>query len=220
MTGADFLLWVRGPAIQIAAFIFFFGVLLRLFEVLMLGRKKNLAEFRGNGFVSGLRTIVTRSFPADTNTLKRSLLTVITGYVFHIGLFVVILLLTPHIQLFKSLLGFGWPGLPTPIVDFFTVLALVAMVVILWRRATHPLMRFLSTYEDYIVWIVTFLPLLSGYMSYHHLFLPYQWILGLHILSVALLLIVFPFTKLMHTFTLFLARWYNGSMAGEKGIRQ
>jgi len=145
---------------------------------------------------------------------------VVAGYVFHIGLFVVILLLTPHIQLSKSLLGFGWPALPTPIVDFFTVLTLVAMVVILWRRATHPLMRFLSTYEDYVVWIVTFLPLLSGYMSYHHLLLPYQWMLGLHILSVALLLIVFPFTKLMHTFTLFLARWYNGTIAGEKGIRQ
>jgi len=220
MTGADFLLWVRGPAIQVAAFIFFFGVLLRLFEVLMLGRKKNLAELRGSGFVGGLRTVVTRSFPADSNTLKRSLFTVVTGYVFHIGLFVAILLLTPHIQLSKSVLGFGWPALPTPIVDFFTVLTLVAMVVILWRRVTHPLMRFLSTFEDYVVWIVTFLPLLSGYMSYHHLFLPYQWMLGLHILSVALLLIVFPFTKLMHTFTLFLARWYNGSMAGEKGIRQ
>lgn len=220
MSGADFLLWVRGPAIQIAVFIFLFGVLLRLLEILMLGRKKNLAEPRGSKIAGGLRTVISRSLPADSNTFKRSLTTVVAGYVFHIGLFVSILLLTPHIQLSKSVLGFGWPALPTPIVDFFTVLALIAMVVILWRRVTHPLLKFLSSYEDYLVWILTFIPLLTGYLSYHHLFLPYQWMLGMHILSVAVLLIVFPFTKLMHTFTLFLARWYNGSMAGEKGVRQ
>ena len=31
-------------------------------------------------------------------------------------------------------------------------------------------------------------------------------------------MIVFPFTKLMHAFTLFMARWYNGAIAGYKGV--
>jgi nitrate reductase gamma subunit len=43
--------------------------------------------------------------------------------------------------------------------------------------------------------------------------------LALHILSVELLLIVIPFTKLMHLFTFALARWYNGAIAGRKGVK-
>ncbi len=52
------------------------------------------------------------------------------------------------------------------------------------------------------------------YLAYHRLLLPYQNMLALHILSVEALLLVFPFTKLMHTFTIFGARWYNGALAG------
>jgi nitrate reductase gamma subunit len=81
-------------------------------------------------------------------------------------------------------------------------------------------LKYLSVGQDYVVWALTFLPLLTGYMTYHHLFFPYTWLLGIHILSVCILLIVFPFTKLTHAFTLFISRWYNGMMGGEKGVQQ
>jgi nitrate reductase gamma subunit len=45
-----------------------------------------------------------------------------------------------------------------------------------------------------------------------------QLLLVLHIGSVELLMVAFPFTKLMHAFTLFMARYYNGAMAGRKGV--
>jgi nitrate reductase gamma subunit len=92
------------------------------------------------------------------------------------------------------------------------------LFAILFRLLTHPVMRQLSSTGDYIVWLVTFLPLLTGYLTYHHLLLPYTQMLAWHIVSVELLLIVFPFTKLMHTFTLFLARFYTGAVAGRKGV--
>jgi nitrate reductase gamma subunit len=43
--------------------------------------------------------------------------------------------------------------------------------------------------------------------------------LGIHILSVELLMVMLPFTKLMHTFTLFMARWYNGAISGYRGVQ-
>ena len=42
--------------------------------------------------------------------------------------------------------------------------------------------------------------------------------LALHILSVELLLVVLPFTKLFHAFTLFGSRWYNGKVNAHKGV--
>jgi len=31
-------------------------------------------------------------------------------------------------------------------------------------------------------------------------------------------LVVFPFTKLMHALTFAVSRWYNGAIAGRKGV--
>ena len=44
MSEIEFLSWVRGPGFQIAVIIFVAGVIIRLGEILLLGRKTNLAE--------------------------------------------------------------------------------------------------------------------------------------------------------------------------------
>ena len=128
-------------------------------------------------------------------------------------------LLAAHIALIKHSLGISWPNLPTPVVDMAAVLSMLALVVLLIDRLSQPVKRFLSRRNDYLVWVATFLPLLTGYMTYHHLGLSPQWLLGLHILSVEALLVLFPFSKLMHTFTLFLSRWYNGASMGLRGVK-
>ncbi|MEZ5841510.1 MAG: hypothetical protein R3D02_14140 [Hyphomicrobiales bacterium] len=218
MTSDAFLDLVRGPLFQIALFIFLAGVLVRLVEILVLGRKTDFAEPRADGTGAGLRSVFSRSVP-EAGTFKRSAFTILAGYVFHIGLFVALVFLAPHIALVRDTFGFGWPNLPTPLVDFATVAAIAALVAILVNRLRDPVLKFLTTFEDYLAWAVTFLPLLTGYMAFHHLLIRYEGMLALHILSVELLLVVFPFSKLMHTFTLFLARWYTGSAFGRKGVQ-
>jgi len=47
---------------------------------------------------------------------------------------------------------------------------------------------------------------------------PPAMLIVVHILSVELLMVIFPFTKLMHAFTLFMARYYSGAIAGYKGV--
>ena len=84
MSEIEFLNWVRGPGFQIAIIIFVAGVIIRFAEILLLGRKPNLAEAKGSEMSGGLHTIVSRSFP-DKNTFQRSMFTVVAGYIFHIG---------------------------------------------------------------------------------------------------------------------------------------
>ncbi|ALG67142.2 hypothetical protein AL038_04725 [Beggiatoa leptomitoformis] len=211
------LLWARGTGFQIAFFIFCVGIVLRLVEILLLGRKPNYAEARGNPVEGGLRTIVSRSWVYQ-GTFARSKLTILLGYVFHLGIFFILLLFIPHIAFFAEILGFSWAGLPSPLIDFISVLTLLALLGVLIHRLQDKVLRFLSTRMDYIVWLVTFLPVLTGYLAYHHLFFSYQLILALHLLSVQLLMILFPFTKLMHAFSLFIARFYNGADAARKGV--
>lgn len=214
----DFLLWVRGPAFDVAIAIFVIGVLARLFEILVLGRKSLHAEPKGSAAASGFSEVFKRSIPTP-DIAKRGSLTVVAGYVFHIGLFITIFLFVPHIELIQSVFGVRWPGLPNPVVDAVTAVTLVALLVLLVHRYIQPVKRMLSGFEDYFTWLVTFLPILTGWLAYHRVVDPYPLILGIHILSVLLLLVVFPFTKLMHTFTLFLSRWYNGATYGRRGVQ-
>ncbi len=150
--------------------------------------------------------------------LKLSPVSYIGGYVFHVGLAVVVFLFAPHIALVASLLGPTWPGLPSQVVDFVSVVTMAAMVAVLADRITKPAKRFLSTFGDWFTWTLTFLPLLTGWLAVHHLLLPYTLMLALHILSVELLLIFLPFTKLFHAFTTFGSRWFNGAVNGHKGV--
>ena len=213
----DFLLWTKGPMFDWAIAIFALGMLARLVEIFVIGRKPNYAEPRAGEWGPGFRTMFTRTV-ADPGTFKSAPFNVVVGWIWHIGFLITLLLFIPHIELIKSLLGISWPGLPNPIVDLVTAVTLVALVATLVHRLNHPVKKHISTLEDYLIWGVTFLVVLSGYLAYNRVINPYPLALGLHILTAEIFLIVLPFTKLTHIFTTFIARWYNGASFGRRGV--
>jgi nitrate reductase gamma subunit len=213
----QFLTWVRGTGLDLALAVFILGVLWRLVEIYSLGRKKDLSAPRATVGASGWHTLVRRSVPPE-GFVKKSPVTYIGGYVFHIGLFIVVFLFAPHIKLIEDLTGLSWPGLPSQFIDLVSVVTLAALVLVLFDRINRPVKRYLSTFGDWFTWTLTFLPVLTGWMAVQHLLLPYTMMLALHILSVELLLAFLPFTKLFHAFTVWGSRWYNGSVNGHKGV--
>lgn len=217
MSEIEFLSWVRGSGFQLATIILVAGIIIRVLEILLLGRKKNLAEPKGSEMAGGMRTIVSRSLPTAA-TFKRSTFTTLAGFTFHIGLFVTVFLFTPHILLVKGVTGLSWPGLPTAIIDIVTVISILALLAIVVYRFNNQMMKYLTNGEDLLVWLVTILPLITGYMAFHRIGLSGPMLLGIHILSVEILMVVLPFTKLTHSFTLFMARWYNGAISGYRGV--
>ncbi len=214
----DFLLLVKGPLFVWALAIFALGLSVRILEIFVLGRRRNFAEPRAGEWLPGLRTMLTRSV-ADPGTFQRAPFNVIVGWIWHIGFLIALLLFIPHIELIKSLLGIYWPGLPNPIVDLVTAVTLVALVASLVHRLTHPVKKRISTFEDYLVWALTFLLVLTGYLAYHRIVNPYPLALGLHILTAEIFMILLPFTKLTHIFTALIARWYNGASFGRRGVQ-
>ncbi|CCQ72245.1 hypothetical protein [Magnetospira sp. QH-2] len=216
MTGTELLLWAKGPGFNIALIILLFGLLLRLFEILSLGRRPDRSVPRGDARSQGMKTMWSRFFPGH-GMLMLSPVVHIAGYVFHAGLFIAIFLFVPHIQLLEQVVQFAWPGLPSNVVDGVTLVTLLSMIALLVARMKDPVKKMLSGFEDYLTWVLTFLPLLTGYLAVNRLFYDYETILALHILSVELLMVLFPFTKLMHAITWAFARYYSGTIAGRKG---
>lgn len=216
MSEIELLAFARGDGLRWAVAILVGGLLLRLAEILSLGRRIDLSPTRPGQGGAGWRTVVMRSLPRGV-LARTGTVTYVLGYVFHLGFFITLLFALPHIRLFAHQFGVSWPGLPTPVVDAVALTTLLALVATLIHRLWHPVKRALSDPGDYIAWALTVLPVLTGYLAFHHLWLPYTTLLALHLLSAEALLAAIPFTRLAHAATFILARWYTGEALGHKG---
>jgi len=150
--------------------------------------------------------------------LARSPVTYVGGYLFHLGFLLTFVFGVAHIEFVKGLLGLSWPALPTPLLDAVAVISILALIAVLADRIGNRVKRLLSGANDYLAWLLTLLPLATGYAAIHHMLLEYSLMLALHILSIELLLALLPFTKLFHTVGVFVSRWYGGDIAGRKGV--
>ena len=214
----ELLMWAKGPGLQWATIIMLLGLTVRVAQILLLKRPTDFSVAKDSQLMkAGIKTIFRRFAPAQ-GVMKKGSFVVISGYIFHIGFFIVLLFFIPHIETFEGALGISWPGLRSSLIDAITVITMLTLVLVLINRLRNPVQRMLSTYEDYLTWALTFLPLLTGYMAFHHILLPYNTMLAIHILSVEALMVAIPFTRLSHMVTLFFARWYNGAISGRKGV--
>ncbi len=209
----------RGPLLQGALAIFLVGVLWRLVGVLLLARRVDHTVPRSTRTVQGgLRTIITRFWPRPP-FIAPLRMQLVNGYVFHIGLAIVMLGFGPHIKFIQEVTGLSWPALPNPISVWAGAITLASLGVALLRRLTLPVLRFISTWEDYLAWTLTTLPVLTGLLAYAHLGARYETLLGLHLLSVDLLLIWFPFGTLMHAILFIPSRYAIGAAFERKGVQ-
>jgi hypothetical protein len=211
--------FARGPALQAALAIFCFGVAWRIVGFVLLRLRRDFNKPRTSIFrflCGGLLTIGSRSWP-HKEFIPRTGAGEALGYSYHLGLFAVVLLFTPHILFLGSLFGFTWPGLPSSLITVLSVLTLTLFLAVLFRRVTNPVMRMLSNFDDYFSWFITALVMVTGLAATAHIGARYETLLAVHILSVDALLIWFPFGKLMHAFYIFPSRAINGAILARKG---
>ena len=213
------LQFARGPALEISFAVFVAGVAWRLLSLLALpwARDRSVARATAPSAVMGaVRGFVRHLWPPEA-LLRNSLMVTLNGYVFHVGLAIIVFGLAQHIVFIHSLVGAQWTSLPSGVISAVSVLTLASLMVALARRLTSPVLKLISTFNDYFSWLVTTLPVLTGLLAVSHLWAPYETLLAAHILSVALLLIWFPFGKLMHAFLVFLTRSETGIFYGRRG---
>lgn len=217
--GMSLLDFARGPAFRWAVIIFVIGIVWRL-GALLLASRKHLSPPKGSTTAGGLQTLLTRSAPPH-ELEKNIVFQHYSGYAWHIGMFVVLLFGTPHMLFFAGILGFTWPTLPTPFITFFTVLTMGILLTLIVRRMMNPVLRQISTWDDYFSWLVVFLPFLTGFLAFAHITfgMAYETLLALHILSVCLLLVWFPFGKLMHALVIWPSRYKVGAAFARRGVR-
>jgi nitrate reductase gamma subunit len=215
----DMLTFARGLGLKVALAIFCLGITWRILAFALLRIRRDWNKPREpivKYLLGGLVTVGSRSWP-HREFIGRTGAGEALGYSYHLGLFAVVLLFTPHILFLGSLFGVTWPGLPSSIITIISVLTLGLFLAVLFRRVTNPVIRMLSNFDDYFSWFITMLVIVTGLAATAHVAAPYETLLAVHILSVDVLLIWFPFGKLMHAFYIFPSRAINGALLSRKG---
>lgn len=200
--------------------IFMAGIAWRLSGTFLLRRNRDLSTVRhgASGAGGALYTVATRNFPRR-EFVASTAFTHIAGYTMHIGIAIVVFGFIPHILFFKDLIGLGWAGLSTNLVEIAAVFAIAAMAAQMLRRLFHPVLRAISTPDDYLSWLITLLPLITGVAAHDHWVTDYEMMLALHLLSVELLMVWTPFSKLLHGAWILPSRAQLGSAFGRRGVR-
>ena len=206
---------IDGPLWYLAASVFVIGVAWRIVAILWQGVTRDLAPPRGSGPLGALKALFSRFVPRR-GIARRGRMQLVAGYLFHLGLFALLFLARPHVDfLAERITGFRWAALPH---WGFIVAAEIAFagLILLWlHRLLHPVTRLLSTADDHVGTALVFLVMLSGCLALAQAFEPLRL---LHLLLVEMLLIYFPFSRLMHAFTFVFSRGYTGAIMGRKGV--
>jgi nitrate reductase gamma subunit len=221
----DLLQFARGPALWFSLLVLFAGSAWRVAAIYRLGARPDLSEPRSTRLLAGaMRGIFGRMIPRRDFQTTRVLGT-FNGYLYHLGLAVIVFGYLPHLQFIERLTGLAWPPLPEPAVYIAAGLTFVSLFIALLERLSDPVRRLLSGFDDYFTWFVVFLPLATGMIAIHQSYpagtvpappldpLP----LAIHLLSVELLFLWLPFGKLAHTFLVFISRGVTGAASARKG---
>jgi nitrate reductase gamma subunit len=134
----------------------------------------------------------------------------LVSLVFHLGVFLIPLLLPAHNILFARRFGGSLPTLPGPLMDRLTVGLLAIGAFFLLRRILLPRVRALSTLRDYAILLLVAAPFVTAYMAYHH-WLDYHTVLVTHMIVGEIVIGAIPFTKLGHMPLLILSRFFVSS---------
>ncbi len=206
---------IDGPLWYFSLAVFCIGVLWQLVTIIFASRKQDLSLARSSSTSGALKTVFSRFVPHKEMTSKIGI-QLVAGYLFHLGLFALLFFAAPHvIFLEQNLLGFGWAPLPHWAFIIAAQAAFLGLIILWLRRMLHPVSRLISTLDDHIVAILTFVVMLTGCFA---LLESSTGLRLLHRFSVELWLIYFPFSALMHTFTFIPSRAFTGAWFGRRGI--
>jgi len=214
----DLLEFASGPALYVAIGIFAVGVLWRLGYLLRMKKRVDKSDSRGgNELFGGLWMIASRSINHGPLT-DRIKAPIANAYLMHLVLAIVIFAAEEHIQLIEETFGIGWQHLPHIAVRISTFVLLATIAVTVYRRLRHPVLKMLSNFDDWFSLLVTALVVATGLIA-GLVEEPNDTLSAVHVLSFDLLLIWFPFGKLMHAFLIFGSRFSTGVAFTHKGAR-
>jgi len=206
--------FIEGPLWYFSSLVFVIAISWRLISILKHRKKKNLAKPRLSEGGGALATIFRRFVPYS-EFFKVSKFRILSGYLFHLGLFALLFFALPHVEFIYQLSGISWPAMPHWAFIVASEMAFFGLLFLWLYRIMNPVTRMLSTRGDHVGSILVFIVMLTGCLA---LFRSFELLRLIHLFSVELLLMYFPFSSLMHAFTFPFSRGFTGAVYHRRGL--
>ncbi len=209
----DYYEFVRGPLAMIAFTIFILGIFYQILSMIRIGKKSKMLYPR-ESLTGSIRSILHHLLPfGATYMRKRPIFATIT-VLFHISVILLPIFLLAHIILWFESFDIIWLSIPDDLADGMTIIVLVSCIFFIGRRLVVTEVRQVSKVSDYLLPVVIFISFLTGFVALHQ-WGPYRPMLILHIVSSEILIILIPFSRLMHVIFFIFSRSYMGAEYGK-----
>ncbi|HAJ93170.1 MAG TPA: hypothetical protein DCO71_11250 [Gammaproteobacteria bacterium] len=206
---------VDGIFWNIALWVFGIGVLWRILSIFRVRNKVDYSVPRGSGLAGAIGANLRRFIPRR-EMISRTRLQVVAGYLFHLGLFALLVFAAPHVLFIEAQTGLNWTPMPYWAFIVSAQLAFIGLMLLWFHRVMHPVTRLISDADDHIAAILTFVVMLTGCMA---LIEGFDGLRVLHRFMVELWLVYFPFSRLMHAFMFIPSRAFTGAWFGRRGVK-
>ena len=113
MTLLDF---ARGPALWASIVILVGGTLWRIAAIYRIPRKPDYSEPRSQSTAAGALGLIVGRMVPHSEFGWASVVATMNGYVYHIGLAIIVFAYLPHVLFIERLTGLSWPVPPAPLV--------------------------------------------------------------------------------------------------------
>lgn len=208
-TSMDIYELVRGPLAWIAFTVFLCATTIRI--AIMLGRARRTNRMHpAKSIKGGFKSIFRGLLPLGLQAMRRDPVFSFVTFIFHLCVLATPLFLLAHNVLLYESWQFQWYSLPDGMADVMTLLVIAGTVYFAVRRYRLKEVRSVSDVSDWVLLAVINGVFLSGILAYYHLG-PYRPMLIAHILLGEFLLVMIPFTKLVHMPLYFFTRGYLGA---------
>ena len=190
--------FLSGPLFKLSLLIFFIGLAVRI-VLYVRGLDAKLervayAYMGKDGVIGGAWSVFKWLVPFGTHSWRKQGFATFAFFLFHLGVVICPLFLAGHMVLLEGSFGFSLPSLPVWVGDAFALLGFAL-----------PEVRFLSDWKDYAILGLCLFTVGTGMLARFQIGC-YDLMLGAHMLSGELILILAPFTKLSHIALFFASR--------------
>jgi nitrate reductase gamma subunit len=206
---------VDGIFWDVALWVFAIGVLWRILSIFRVRNKPDYSEPRDSGLAGAVGANLRRFIPRR-EMISRTRLQVVAGYLFHLGLFALLVFAAPHVLFIEEQTGLVWTPMPYWAFIVSAQAAFIGLMLLWIYRVMHPVTRLISDADDHVAAILTFIVMLTGCMA---LIEGFEGLRLLHRFMVELWLVYFPFSRLMHAFMFVPSRAFTGAWFGRRGVK-
>ncbi|MDQ7032311.1 MAG: nitrate reductase [Desulfonauticus sp.] len=205
-----------GPGAWIAFSVFILGCICKIGAIILATPKKDRVVLAYFSPKYGFRSLIHWLIPFGTISMQENPLFTLVSFAFHFCVLIVPLFITGHVVLVETFWSVSWWTIPDKLGDILTLIVLLCLAFFWGRRLWVKEVKFVTSWTDFLLLSLVTAPFLFGFIAYHG-WIDYKLMLVLHVLSAEILLIAFPFTRLIHMFVGLLTRVYIGSEFG--GVR-